>query len=65
MASTVILLLSLLAGEAILKVFGVSLPAFQAAGGLLLVLMGLEMLRGAPTKVQDANQGAFLAGIGF
>ena len=52
-AATAILLLSLLAGEGILKVFGVSLPAFQAAGGLLLVLMGLEMLRGAPTKVQD------------
>jgi multiple antibiotic resistance protein len=29
------------------------MPAFQAAGGLLLVLMGLEMLRGSPTKVQD------------
>ena len=56
LASTAILLLSLLAGEAILKVFGVSLPAFQAAGGLLLVLMGLEMLRGAPTKVQDESE---------
>ena len=56
LASTAILLLSLVAGEAILKIFGVSLPAFQAAGGLLLVLMGLEMLRGAPTKVQDESE---------
>jgi multiple antibiotic resistance protein len=49
---TIILAVSLIAGEAVLKVFGISLPAFQAAGGLLLVLMGLEMLRGSPTRVQ-------------
>ena len=49
---TVILAVSLLAGETLLKLFGISLPAFQAAGGLLIVLMGLEMLRGTPTQVQ-------------
>ena len=49
---TVILAVSLVAGETLLKLFGISLPAFQAAGGLLIVLMGLEMLRGTPTQVQ-------------
>ena len=49
---TVILAVSLVAGETVLRLFGISLPAFQAAGGLLIVLMGLEMLRGTPTQVQ-------------
>ena len=53
---TVILGVALLAGELLLRMFGISLPAFQAAGGLLILLMGLEMLRGAPTKVQDESR---------
>ena len=53
---TVILGVALLAGEILLRMFGISLPAFQAAGGLLILLMGLEMLRGTPTKVQDESQ---------
>jgi multiple antibiotic resistance protein len=33
------------------------MPAFQAAGGLVILLMGLEMLHGAPTRVQhDEDQ---------
>jgi multiple antibiotic resistance protein len=52
LAVTIILGVSLVAGDAVLKLFGISLPAFQAAGGLLIVLMGLEMLRGVPTQVQ-------------
>jgi multiple antibiotic resistance protein len=52
-AMLAILSLALLAGQALLKTFGISLPAFGAAGGLLLVLMGLEMLGGSPSKVQD------------
>ncbi|MFN7920644.1 MAG: MarC family protein [Bryobacteraceae bacterium] len=55
-AVVVILAVALLAGEALLRLFGISLPAFQAAGGLLIVLMGLEMLRGSPTKVQDESK---------
>jgi multiple antibiotic resistance protein len=33
------------------------MPALQAAGGLVILLMGLEMLHGAPTKVQHDNEG--------
>jgi len=36
--------------------FRYSLPAFGAAGGLVIVLMGLEMLRGTPTRVQHDDQ---------
>ncbi len=47
-----ILTAAALAGTRILEAFGVSLPAFQVGGGLVIVLMGLEMLRGSPTRVQ-------------
>ena len=52
----VILVLAAVVGRWVLKAFGVSVPAFQAAGGLVIVLMGLEMLRGSPTRVQHDPQ---------
>jgi multiple antibiotic resistance protein len=51
-SSFLILAIAVVAGQYILAVFGISLPAFQAAGGLVIVLMGLEMLRGTPTRLQ-------------
>jgi multiple antibiotic resistance protein len=51
-AATMILAVAAVAGKPILRAFGISMPALQAAGGLVVVLMGLEMLRGAPTRVQ-------------
>ena len=39
-----VLFISLLAGEAILHFFGIGLPAFRVAGGLLVLLMGISML---------------------
>jgi multiple antibiotic resistance protein len=47
-----ILALAALGGRGILGTFGISIPAFRAAGGLVILLMGLEMLRGSPTRVQ-------------
>ncbi|MDG2520449.1 MarC family protein [Caulobacter segnis] len=35
------------AGVALLQVFGISLPAFRIAGGLILFLLGIDMARGA------------------
>jgi multiple antibiotic resistance protein len=35
-----------LMGSLIFRFFGITLPAFQIAGGLILILMGLEMLQG-------------------
>jgi multiple antibiotic resistance protein len=51
-AATTILAVAALAGRPILAAFGISMPALRAAGGLVILLMGLEMLHGAPTKVQ-------------
>ena len=49
--SFAILAVSSLAGRQLLDIFGVSFPAFQAAGGLVLVVIGLEMLRGRTSDV--------------
>jgi len=47
-----ILAMSAIVGQPILALFGISLSAFRAAGGLVIVLMGLEMLHGEATRVQ-------------
>ena len=49
--SYAVLVVTLFAGERILDVFGVSLPAFRAAGGLVLVVIGLRMLQGQISPV--------------
>jgi multiple antibiotic resistance protein len=57
MAIMVILSLAALGGAQLLKVFGISLAAFQVAGGSVLVWMGFLMLRGdaSPTANSDSE----------
>lgn len=57
LAIVVVLCLSALAGAQVLKMFGISLSAFQVAGGMVLVWMGFLMLRGngSPTSARDAT----------
>lgn len=57
LATTIILAAAALVGRPVLAAFGISMPALQAAGGLVILLMGLEMLHGAPTRVQHDEQG--------
>ncbi len=52
----VILLVSAVVGRSLLQAFGISYAAFRAAGGLIILFMGLEMLRGSPTKVQKEGR---------
>lgn len=42
--ATIILLLFALAGETMLQALGISLPALRAAGGILLLLIAIEMV---------------------
>ena len=49
--SYAVLVITLFAGTRILDVFGVSLPAFRAAGGLVLIVIGLQMLQGLASPV--------------
>jgi multiple antibiotic resistance protein len=39
-----VLFAALASGELLLRIFGISLAAFRVAGGILLLLMGIEML---------------------
>ena len=39
-----ILLLAALSGESVLKFFGIGIPAFRVGGGILILLMAIDML---------------------
>jgi multiple antibiotic resistance protein len=43
-----------LTGEAIFKLFGITLPAFELAGGIILLLIGLDMLEAKRSPTQEA-----------
>ncbi len=47
-----ILLVAALEGRWLLSLLGITDAAFQAGGGLVILLMGLEMMRGRPARVQ-------------
>ena len=44
-----------LAGQLIFKMFGITLPAFEVAGGLILLLIGLDMLQAKRSPTQEAS----------
>ncbi|MGZ8256786.1 MAG: NAAT family transporter [Gallionella sp.] len=51
-----ILLVALLIGEALLNFFGISIHSFRTAGGILILLMAINMLLGEKPKVsRDKN----------
>ena len=51
-----ILALAAIGGLQLLAVFGIEVSAFRAAGGLLLVVMGLEMLQGREPEAHGAQR---------
>lgn len=54
-AVAIILIISLWVGGPALKLFGISIPAFEAAGGLIVTLIGLSMIRGGPMTHNHAT----------
>jgi multiple antibiotic resistance protein len=44
-----------LAGTYIFKLFGISLPAFEIAGGIILLLIGLDMLEAKRSATQETG----------
>jgi multiple antibiotic resistance protein len=42
------------AGEEIFRLFGITLPAFEIAGGVILLLIGLDMLEAKRSPTQEA-----------
>ena len=52
----VIVTLFSVAGKVIFKLFGLTLPAFQITGGLLVFLIGFHMLQGNHSSVQHPSE---------
>ena len=44
-----------LAGQLIFRMFGITLPAFEIAGGLILLLIGLDMLEARRSATQETT----------
>ncbi len=42
-------------GQLIFRMFGITLPAFEIAGGLILLLIGLDMLEARRSPTQEAH----------
>ena len=53
LASWVILSLFALAGGVIFQAFGISLGAFKIAGGIMLLLMAIDMMRAQPSPTRS------------
>lgn len=55
-ALTALIVLSMFAftGEEIFRLFGITLPAFELAGGIVLLLIGLDMLEAKRSPTQEA-----------
>ena len=52
-----------LAGAWIFKLLGIGLPAFKVAGGVVLLLLALDMIRTQPSKTR-ITEGEVAAGVG-
>jgi multiple antibiotic resistance protein len=46
------------AGKYIFKMFGITLPAFEIAGGVILLLIGLDMLEAKRSPTQESSEEA-------
>jgi len=51
-----ILILSFLFGQRLLTAFGITLPAFEIAGGIVLLLVALDMLQARRTALKETQE---------
>jgi multiple antibiotic resistance protein len=56
LAAGLLMMLFALAGEFILSTFGITLPAFRIAGGFILWLVAMDMLRGQRTTQETTAE---------
>lgn len=61
LAVSFILLGALIAGEQVLRLFSISVPAFRIAGGVLIMLMGISMLHASPDRSRHTPQERLLS----
>ena len=50
-----------LAGQYLFHIFGITLPAFEIAGGVILLLIGLDMLEAKRSPTQESHEEATAA----
>ena len=50
-----------LAGQYIFRIFGITLPAFEISGGIILLLIGLDMLNARRSQTQETGSDAAAA----
>jgi multiple antibiotic resistance protein len=55
-AVAIVLVQSIFLGEAILKLFGVGIPAFRVGGGILIMLMAISMLNAKPGGTRQTTE---------
>jgi multiple antibiotic resistance protein len=53
------MIVAMLSGAAILAFFEISIPAFRIAGGILLMITGMQMVRSQPHDTANAPKRAF------
>jgi multiple antibiotic resistance protein len=51
------------AGQYIFRMFGITLPAFEIAGGVILLLIGLDMLEAKRSPTQESGEEAAAAAL--
>ena len=56
LTASVILLVFLLAGKYLLDFFSIDVPVFKIAGGILLLITGLSMVKGSATHLTDRHE---------
>ncbi len=55
LATFVLILIFVVLGKLIFEIFGISLPAFRITGGVLVALIGYQMLHGEPSAVHQPS----------
>ncbi len=53
--ATLLLLLFLFFGQSILDFLGIDVPSFRVGGGIIILLIGLDMLRGRAVNIDNSN----------
>jgi len=57
-AVAITLIAALLGGEAVLRFFGIGLPAFRVGGGIVILLMAVAMLHATPSGLHQTPEEA-------
>jgi multiple antibiotic resistance protein len=54
----VVLLVSALLGERVLEMFGISIPSFKVAGGILIMISAIAMMQASPAREKQTPEEA-------